>query len=447
MPYSGLMKTLESIYIIEKIEQKSKSFNFSRPIATYAAFLCLAFHSNICVSQEIRGPSYNCSNAQDIISRSICGDRTLWETDLAFVQAYQILRHQYGEQGEAQLRNQARTFNNIVSRDCGVIAARPYGHPGAGPDPRRNITMCIAARYREQRAEWLIGLSGPAREEAERPISEHIALQQRLLDSGYLPPGSQIDGVYGPATRTAIAAWQRANERSQTGILGNDDARRLQRASSVRTNAPPSASAPARGNLGGQDLDGWGPYRWGMTPAQARDASELSLDSRGHWDNRNANWMVLLRSEIDNVGVRFEMELSFSDHSSPDLSRAAAVRAASRLAAVRLRTIDPLRPTTAFAATPCPQQQLLAQLNARYGDAHTNRPPQDLNGASRQGREFIWQLTQRTELRAEFIPTRDSRMNSTNFEIIGSCYISISFIDVMNAPRQPQAQPAPSRRF
>jgi restriction system protein len=72
-------------------------------------------------------------------------------------------------------------------------------------------------------------MSGPAFEKANRAIERHVALQRGLQKLGYGAPSAAIDGVYGPGTRAAIAAWQKASGRTPTGFIGDDDASAIER--------------------------------------------------------------------------------------------------------------------------------------------------------------------------------------------------------------------------
>lgn len=51
-------------------------------------------------------------------------------------------------------------------------------------------------------------------------------LQTRLIELGYLPPGS-ADGRFGPQTRDALARFQGANKLATDGMLGKDTHARL----------------------------------------------------------------------------------------------------------------------------------------------------------------------------------------------------------------------------
>jgi clan AA aspartic protease (TIGR02281 family) len=105
-------------------------------------------------------------------------------------------------------------FLNSVLMACGIPET---GAAAGSPE-------CVAAHYNRKRAEWIARLSGPAREEANRAIEQHVALQADLQRLGLLPPAARIDGVYGPATRSAISGWQTARGRPNTSVMSDADA-------------------------------------------------------------------------------------------------------------------------------------------------------------------------------------------------------------------------------
>jgi hypothetical protein len=88
-----------------------------------------------------------------------------------------------------------------------------------------------------------------------------VALQRDLQALGFLPPTATIDGVYGAATRTAISAWQRANNQPDTGFISNTDAGLLTNTdrSTASVAAPtPSATQPSAAfQQGLADRQGW----------------------------------------------------------------------------------------------------------------------------------------------------------------------------------------------
>ena len=64
-------------------------------------------------------------------------------------------------------------------------------------------------------------LTGIFADEAARPATVQVELQQRLHAMGLL--SGAADGIYGEGTRRAIAAWQSGQRRSPTGVLSNDE--------------------------------------------------------------------------------------------------------------------------------------------------------------------------------------------------------------------------------
>ena len=98
--------------------------------------------------------------------------------------------------------------------------------PGFGDQSiPENGPSCYIDGISQLTTQYKNRLSGSALEEANRNIDQHIALQQKLIDLGYLPAGSTADGVYGQSTRQAISTWQRvANRPMSDGFLSDSDA-------------------------------------------------------------------------------------------------------------------------------------------------------------------------------------------------------------------------------
>ena len=182
------------------------------------------------------GPSFKCAPGQDALAQIICSDSDLSELDLLFVQSYQAIRNQLDEEGQQALRVEANDFHNSILQDCGI----PRTALVAQPD---RFLECVKPRYLKQRASWLSRVVGPAAEEANRPIGEHLALQQKLQNLGFLPTTAEVDGVYGPATRAAISAWQVAQGKPPTGFLSNADADTLGRQEAPTAQPSPGATA------------------------------------------------------------------------------------------------------------------------------------------------------------------------------------------------------------
>ncbi len=97
--------------------------------------------------------------------------------------------------GQRRLQEEDIEFLNSVLMPCGIPET---GAAAGSPE-------CVAAHYNRKRSEWIARLSGPAPEEANRAIEQHVALQADLQRLGLLPPAARIDGVYGPATRRRSA--------------------------------------------------------------------------------------------------------------------------------------------------------------------------------------------------------------------------------------------------
>jgi clan AA aspartic protease (TIGR02281 family) len=167
------------------------------------------------------GPSFPCPSPRDPLAQLICSSPSLAEADLRYVQAYQVLRALADDTGQKALRQESVAFTVRVRAQCDIAA--PDTGIAASPD----AIPCVLAVYVAQRNLLASRLQGPAAEEVARGIQGHVALQFDLKALGFLPPEAAIDGVYGPATRSAISQWQQTQGLPASGLLGNDDAAKL----------------------------------------------------------------------------------------------------------------------------------------------------------------------------------------------------------------------------
>lgn len=189
---------------------------------------------NTAASRPI-GPSFDCDSAgaqREPLPRLICADPALSRLDLAFVQSFQALRQQVGDVGQSDLRVEANAFHAAVLERCGIPS--PVGAGRAAQPPTAvwvpaTARACVTNLYQEQRQAWMNRLVPAAREEAERSLERHIALQAILGELGFLPPGSTPDGNYGSTTRAAVAAWQRTVGVEPSGFLSDADAALLEK--------------------------------------------------------------------------------------------------------------------------------------------------------------------------------------------------------------------------
>lgn len=190
-----------------------------------ATFL-LAFSAGAALADEQRvRPSYPCSRAAyaDGLTRMICESPDLSRVELSFAQVYFARRFAADGDGQKLLKAESHSVNSIIRSTCGI--------PKEGAADQKmppNSAACYAAETEKYRRRWLLLLHGTALEEASRPVEQNIALQQRLVDRGYLPPDSVVDGVFGEGTRAAITTWQRvAGRPTIDGFLSNEDASAL----------------------------------------------------------------------------------------------------------------------------------------------------------------------------------------------------------------------------
>src|SRR5262249_19200217 len=135
-----------------------------------------------------------------------------------------------GPTGQAQLKAEDIQFIEQVQQQCGLQTS------GRSTTEAWQSRDCVNDAYERQRQAWVARLNGTAYEEAIRPPERPLALQKDLQDLGLIPVGP-TDGVYGPATRTAVASWQSAHGIAVTGLVGDAEARMIER--EVLTNPIP----------------------------------------------------------------------------------------------------------------------------------------------------------------------------------------------------------------
>ena len=166
------------------------------------------------------GPTYDCTRARSSLSQMVCLDPQLRLVDVRFSQAYYALRHSNPSLAESY-RNEVVTYAEEVVRRCDI--------PNLTSIDQQFVNrhrMCVEQMYVQKIQEWHsnIARAGNASvgEEVRRNAADHYALQYRLRELSLIAANAPIDGVYGPATRDAIAALQRAAGLPPTGFMSND---------------------------------------------------------------------------------------------------------------------------------------------------------------------------------------------------------------------------------
>lgn len=171
-------------------------------------------------SQEYK-PDFNCSadHSKDSIATMLCQNSEAAKHELIFDQTYYALRQVVGKSGWRRLKQEVIS-DDIGFKEC--IDTQNLSNPDIVPkaDP-----ICYIMKMDELTDKYKSRLSGAALEEASRSIEDHLRLQQKLIDLGYLPNNVKADGVYGESTRDAIVKWKSENKRIDSGpFLDNSDA-------------------------------------------------------------------------------------------------------------------------------------------------------------------------------------------------------------------------------
>lgn len=200
--------------------------NYRHFIGTVAALLATSTlaHANT------YKPDLNCSRADpnDKVETLLCSNSDVAKTELEFDQAYYALRQSVGESGWKPLKAEEQIDWGKLS----VCDSNPDATQPLDPACVTSVLKAVTTKYKGR-------LSGDALQEASRNINEHIALQQRLIDLGYLPLGTTADGVYGVGMRAAITDWQAKTGQPNTdGFISDANAAVLIPPAAAKTETP-----------------------------------------------------------------------------------------------------------------------------------------------------------------------------------------------------------------
>ena len=187
------------------------------------------------------GPGFACYEPEpNAVNRAICGSEDLSAASLAVVQAVYAAIQQT-PYSAAGLRAEYTSFLQSERANCSPYAPSQVGE-------------CVAGMLAHERETMAARLTGIYADEAGRPITVHVQLQQRLHAMGLLP--GTADGVYGEGTRRAISNWQAGQGHPQTGVLSNEEVALIMPgygsptpvyvAPVVIAQAPPPAPAPVQ---------------------------------------------------------------------------------------------------------------------------------------------------------------------------------------------------------
>jgi hypothetical protein len=153
------------------------------------------------------------SVATQPMAQMICASPALARAELRYVIAYQALRQSLSNDGQKNLVVEADNFVRQTTDACGIPKSGALNR-----EPTAGEVGCIQSRFNAKRNELVGRLGGDALEEGSLTPEQAMAIQTALQGKGYLPSDADIDGVFGPVTRSAILRWQNAVGVRQTGF-------------------------------------------------------------------------------------------------------------------------------------------------------------------------------------------------------------------------------------
>jgi S1-C subfamily serine protease len=186
-------------------------------LATAATVTFASAASAIPATSPAVGPSYNCmapAVQKQPLAQLICASPTVARAELHYVIAFQALRQISDDAARQTMRAEADAFTQRTTAECGVPAAGYLG----GRAPTSAETGCFLDHFNLERSRLFSRLNGDAMDEAQLSPEQTVAIQRALKEKGLLPANEAIDGVFGPATRTAIGDWQRSVGQRATGF-------------------------------------------------------------------------------------------------------------------------------------------------------------------------------------------------------------------------------------
>ncbi len=202
------------------------------------------------------GPSFDCTSkaaTTQALAQSICRNKELAYWELAYVIAYQALRESSSPEVRKAMVDEANALVLRMNDECGLPSTG-----GLTGQPSFEQLACVRNLFQESRIALISRTVGPARSEATLTPQETVAIQRGLQVSQQLPATATIDGVFGPVTRTSIAAWQRENGLPATGFASQALLQQMSAPSSpprAVSAAPPSTNAPVAAVNPGSAID------------------------------------------------------------------------------------------------------------------------------------------------------------------------------------------------
>ncbi len=244
---------------------------------------------NVAWAQEYK-PDFNCSvdHSKDSIATMLCQNSEAAKHELIFDQTYYALRQIVGKAGWKALKQEAIADDDVL-KECIGPDAMDGTLPKADPQCYISKMDGITQKYKAR-------LSGSALEEASRPIEQHIALQQKLIDLGYLPSSAVSDGVYGESTRRAIGEWK-----SSSGLPQVDDFISNRDASALKTSDTGKSIKIQNSQFKkNTEIDGATFTLNGNCSDNDNTCSGITLSIKG--GNENS---ILKLSSLDDLGIPF----------------------------------------------------------------------------------------------------------------------------------------------
>ena len=159
------------------------------------------------------------------LASAICTNKPAADAEFNFSRVYYALRNQVDQAGLLPLKKQVIADEKDIDEKCNIPEPGQSDHPLDNEQRECYIQgiSALAEKYSSQ-------LSNSGNYEYSRSVEDHIALQQKLMDLGYLSSTSPADGIYGEATRNSIKKWQKDHSYSDDGFVTPDEYKEIMEA-------------------------------------------------------------------------------------------------------------------------------------------------------------------------------------------------------------------------
>jgi peptidoglycan hydrolase-like protein with peptidoglycan-binding domain len=287
---------------------------FARRRAELRAELEVALNPPHPAQHQYSLPPADCSDETNPIGMLICRNEDARWVVLEQSRAYYLMRYLRPSEHEKLAAASVAFQRKLVDR-CGVRAAL------SNAARRSKATICVTAGFAEETRKLSSAIeriaTSDATEELARPINDHLQLQGELQEQGYLPADGEVDGIYGPQTRTALEQLAYAAGFPARGMMSNRAAEALVAGQSAQEAPDTTAIAALQGIIADYQ-------RYNSDLGEARRVAEEQAELKAQRAERVATARQLLGGHLSEAMRSFLLTyVEAATRTSPNLQQLA----------------------------------------------------------------------------------------------------------------------------